>query len=402
MSVTLTAQPLEAVPAGNCSKYALQLSSAGTGNLVYSIGYEFYVGGEKLAGLEEIGWTGAAEDFNPANILRSQVKATLMGYYASSAIPDPTAVQQFYLKYGQLEYNTETCDKQTALGNQSATRYAVSSIFPWYIDPTVINGSDPVVLTERPSRIQIYTNQRDWIHVWRKSGAIGVRYRGYNYAGILVRESVTNRTANRQVYIFPVGPGNGFFPWDPDIAYYDIEVHNQPIASQDDDADIALIESEPMDVGIQAIIWSCRFVVASCENQAAPNDEIYFEEPLGGYSGLKFLEVQGRSAITSSRYRAGVPCGVAFPGEGQNYGTTRYRIEAYSGFQVRTELEYTDGIDRWLNAFFSARNHYRKFQMPDGTFAYEKAILSDGSYNILNNRETVVVEATFDSHLSRV
>lgn len=368
--------------------------------MVYSIGYEFYVGGEKLAGLEEIGWTGAAEDFNPAHILRGQVKAALMGYNVSSAAADPTAVRQFYLKYGQLEYNTETCDKVTALGNQSATRYAVSAIFPWYIDPAAINGSAPVVLSERPSRIQIYTNQRDWIHVWRKSGAIGVRYRGYDFAGNLVRESVTNRTANRQVYIFPVGPGNGFFPWDPDIAYYDIEVHDTTVASPDDDADIALLES--MDVGIQAIIWSCRFVVASCENQAAPNDEIYFEEPLGGYAGMKFLKVQDRSSVTSRRYRAGLPCGVEFPGAGQSYGTTRYSPEAFTGFQMRTELEYTDGIDRWLNAFFSARNHYRKFRMPDGSFAYEKAILTDGSYNILNNRETVVVEATFDSHLSRV
>ncbi len=352
MSVTMTRQPLEAVPAGNCSRYSLLLYGNDPAPLVYSIGYEFYVDGEKLAGLEEIHRTGAEEDFDPSKILISQVKTTLMGYYENSAALDSAAVKPFYIRFGQLEYNTETCEKQTTLGNQTSSRYAVSSTFPWYLNPAAINDSAPVVLSERPSRIQIYTNQRDWIHVWRKSGAIGVRYLGYDFAGNLIRAAVSNKTANRQVYIFPVGPGNGFFPWDAGVAYYDIEVHDQAVSVPD-------VTALNLGVGIQAIVWSCRFVVSSCENQAAPNDEIYFEEPLGGYAGFKFLEVQERAAVTSNRYRAGVPCGVAFPGEGQAYGTTRHGIEAYPGFLMRTEIEYTDGIERWLNAFFSARNHYR-------------------------------------------
>jgi len=96
-----------------------------------------------------------------------------------------------------------------------------------------------------------------------------------------------------------------------------------------------------------------------------------------------------------------VPCGTSYPGAGLGYGQSRHNLKSYSGAQMRTEIPYEAGIDRWLHAFFSAKNHYRKFLLPSGGYAYEKMLLADGSYNILNNRENIVLDAIFDSHLSR-
>lgn len=409
MAVTLISQPAETVAAANCPIYSLELDSPGSPPLVYSIGYELYVDGAKLAGLEQIPYTGQAEDFNPSEILKSQVRATLLGYNTTAPAVDSAAVKQFYLKYGQVEYNEDSCEKLTALGNQSATRYAMNAHFPWYIDPAGVDGGAVVVLTERPSRVQIYAGQRDWLHIWRKSGGVSVRFKGYDTGGNLVLQITRTASYNKQVRIFPIGPGNGFFSpsWSADISYYDIEVHdgilNDPDINAATPEDVAILPvPEGGEMGVQAIVWTCRFIVAKCENQTSPNDEIYFEEPIGGYSGIKFLEVQGRAATTSQRYLKGVPCGVAFPGAGQAYGQTRYDISSYAGAQMRTEIPYEAGIDRWLHAFFSARNYYRKFLLPSGSYAYEKVNLVDGSFNTLNNRETVILEAAFDSHLSRI
>lgn len=403
--MTLISQPAEAVAAENCPVYSLLLDSAGSETVINSIGYEFYVDGEKLAGLEEIGYTGAAEDFNVAEILRAQVKATLAGYNVTSVTLDSAAVKPFYLKYGQLQYYPETCNKFTSLGNQSATRYAVRASFPWYMDEAAIDGSAPVVLTERPSRVPIYSGQRDWIHVWRKSGGVSVRFNAYDGSGNLVVRQTASASFNKQVRIFPVGPGNGFFSgnWTSAIAYYDIEVHDGILSEPDFGITMEGFEVQGvnLNVGAQSVVWSCRFILQSCTNAGAPNDEIYFEEPLGGFSGMKFLEVQARTSPTSQRYLKGVPCGVASPGRGLDYGVTRYDVQSYAGWLMRTEIPYYDGIERWLDAFFSARSHYLKFKLPSGSFTYAKVNLADGSYNTLNNKELISLEAIFETHLSR-
>ncbi|MCA9366759.1 hypothetical protein KC887_00640 [Candidatus Kaiserbacteria bacterium] len=408
MAVTLIEQPAETVAAANCPKYSLLLDSAGVDPIVNSIGYELYVGGEKLAGLEEIGYTGAAEDFNASEILKAQVRATLLDYNATAPTTDNAAVKQFYLRYGQIQFNKDTCDRSTSLGNQSATRYAVSAVFPWYLDESVIDAGAPVVLSERPARVQIYTGQRDWLHVWRKSGSIAVRFKGYDSNGTLVQQVTRTASLNRQVRIFPIGPGNGFFsPMLSSVSYYDIEVHDSAPGDPDINAlgqeDFAIQPiAEGGEVGLNAIVWACRFSLASCANQSAPNDEIYFEEPIGGYSGIKFLEVQARSSTSSQRYLKGVPCGITSPGRGLDYGVTRYGVESYEGWLMRTEIPYEDGIERWISAFFSAKNHFMKFKLPAGGFTYAKVNLVDGTYNILNNRETIVVEAIFETHISRI
>lgn len=407
MSVTLTSQPAEAVAADNCPVYELELSTAGSETVVNSIGYEFYVDGQKLAGLEEIGYTGAPEKFNVSEILRAQVKATLAGYNVTSVTLDTAAVKPFYLKYGMLQFYTETCQKVTALGNQSATRYAVSANFPWYLDESAISGSDPVVLSERPARIPIYSGQRDWLHIWRNSGGVSVQFKGYDSSGNLIVRRTVTASFNKQVRIFPVGPGNGFFSQylTPNISYYDIDVHNTIIADQDIGVTMEggiEVQGVQFDVGAQSVVWTCRFILQSCSNITAPNDEIYFEEPIGGFAGLKFLEVQARTSPTSQRYSKAVPCGISYPGRGLDYGVTRYDVRSFSAWQMRTEIPYYEGIERWLDSFFSARNHFIKFKLPSGAFTYAKVNLTDGSYNTLNGKEAISLEAIFETHLSRL
>jgi len=406
MSVTLVSQPTETIAADNCPVYSLQLTDAGSATVINSLGYEFYVDGEKLAGLTELGFTGAAEQFNFARILRAQVKATLAGYNTTSVTLDSAAVKPFYLKYGTLTWYTETCQKITALGNQSATRYAVSARFPWYLDDGEIDAGAPVVLTERPARIPIYTGQRDWIHIWRKSGGVSVQFKGYDGSGNLLVRQTASASFNKQVRIFPIGPGNGFFSgnFSGSIAYYDIDVHDGIISEPDIGVTGFGFETQDvnLDVGAQSVVWTCRFIVQSCTDGTAPNDEIYFEEPFGGYSGLRFLSVQASASPTSKRYRKGVPCGLSSPAAGLDYGTTRYDLQSFGAWLMRTEIPYVEGIERWLNAFFSARNHFLKFKLPSGSFTYAKVILSDGSYNVLNGKEAITLEAVFETHLSAI
>ena len=375
MSVSLTAEPLEAIPAGNSAIFSLQLSGQGIPPEKKSIGYRLWSGtGVQLTETEQIPYTGAAEDLNVAlDIKRKLLSTTLLGYGVSAVTEDAEAVKAFYITYGEITYNEDECIQSQDISGVSPTKYGLNATFPWYIDPASLPGGASIVLSERPARVGVYKGQQDWLHIYRHSGVISVTVRGYDSAGNLIVFNTNNKGANKSVFIFPVGPGNSFFTWNEDIAYYDITVGS----------------------------WSCRFTLKSCD-VSPPNNEVYFQEPMGGYSAFRFLNVQGGANTSSQRYRKGKPCSAAFPALGQSYGATRYNLQSFPGYAMQTEIDYEDGIERWIEAFFAAENHFMKFQMPDGSYQYQKVNLVDGAYSTLNNKDVISLNASFEAHMSRV
>ncbi len=391
MSTTLTSQPQQALTTGNCGEFQLELTTAGSGAIEKKAGYKIFLDGQEVTQEDEfLPYTGSPEKVDVMPVIKGLVKSEIPGFNVSSIGDLTGAVKDTYLRYGHIDLNTEDCSQTSFLTQTSDTITAIDGRLPgWFNLSDLV--SQPVVLSEKPAKVNVGLGQRDWLCVYRHSGPIGIKVVGYNANNSQVYYQTLTVTSTRKVKAIPIGPGNAFFPFSSAIRYYDVEIHNAALPYEEFNVLGVGTTSEDAGPGITSVVWSSRFIVTACSN-TSPSDEIYFKEPTGGWAGFKLKETNIGANVTSSRFFSGRSCDNSLT----IGGITRAEIQSLEQVTAVFEQPYSDGLARYLNSFFSSSAHYWKY-VKDGTVNYRKVNLLDGAYQGLQSRNALSsVQFTFD------
>lgn len=383
MSTTLISEPQASIPIGNCAEFKIELTNPGTSALKKMAGYQIFLNGQKVTQQDEaLPYTGGPEKIDVSPILKDLIKSEIPGYGVSAITTLTGAVKPFKLKYGYIDVDLQNCEQTTFINADSAEIAGIDGRFAGWHDINDLTNK-PFVLSEKPGKINVAKGQRDWVCIYRQSGDIGIKVTGYDLNNTQVYYRGLTVTANKEVKAVPVGPGNSFFNFNPTIQYYDVEIYSTAVADEEISNLSLMGGTRP---GVNALVWSCRFVVGSC-SEIGPNDEIYFKEPLGGYSGFKLSSYTGSAAVSGNLYQLGRNCN----NDLINGGRYRAGGQTFEQIQASFEQPYSDGLERYLGAFFAADEHYLKYVGPGGAVQYRRVNLIGGQAQTVTGRSPVSV-----------
>lgn len=382
MAVTLTSYPQTVQPIGNGFEFGLTLDASGSGTDVYSIGYKLYDASDVLiTELEQIQYTGSEEMVDFKEDIRSQIYTTIQQPTDSPVLELDTNFQkQFYLIYGQIEFDTDTCITDTSnvsADSKSIDNYfAINSAFEWYEDYSPLASGDLTVLSDRPQGVfltlmQNYSpvamDQRAYLTIYREQGAgnILVSRTSFDSQGNALTANIDTVAASG-AHIYDCSPINDTFA-DENTAYYRVDIREsigEPIAVYD-------------------------FVVEDCGD--APIRELHWIEPKGTQSSLVFPDVViGGNQTARSTYEIKQPSGLTTTQKGLNYGASRTDVRGEKRLTMTRTMRKMDGLEKWLDGLFASKEHYVKYPIGGGSYTMAKFVLDDGSYETYNDDELLI------------
>lgn len=381
MAVTVDSSPADVVAVGNCIRYALSLSDGGTPPQVKSTGYQLYEdgGGAITQEIEQIPYTGASEAVEFQDVLRKQVQTTPQQPGAQvDNVKDTTFAIDFYLKYGEIIFDSSDCSTNlSGVSSNDAVKTAANIAFQWHQDQSALpTGVTPC--TNRPLKNYVCRTQSDWL--WLYKFAAG------SYA-IIVTVYYTDGTNSAKSYevtpgasIFSIGPGN-FFDGDFSIGktwqYYTIEVYS----------DLAV-----------TLLKTYTFYVVDCCAGLSPS-QLFWLEPMGGYAGIQFDEVQKGNTLSSNVYDQAVDCSLSSVSDlGKSGGKSKSRSISVRQVLMRKTMPYEEGIDLFLEGLVSSRNHYVNYPGPSGD-VLAKFVLADGNYTVANDGKSLELTVSGELHI---
>lgn len=378
MSVSLISQPPAAVALGNCMQFGLSLSDGGSGSIVKSTGYQLLDGSDnELSSVEQIPYTGSLELANVAKLIRDigLVYTALPDLSTSSITEDVNAKEDIKLIYGEIQFDSDTCETTQALTNESDPFRVVNAAFQWFQDDNLTSLEK--VLTNRPLKSYVCKDQYDWLHVWTLSATIDIKVTYYFADGTSAFNTGTITTPSNDVYIIPIGPANPTLHVPSNAVRYKIELTNQtPVTF--------------------ATYW---FIIDGNCCPPGRYDELYFLEPSGGNASIKFDDVQVGGNVTSDRFNQFTPCYKTETQYGADYGLNRINAKAFKRFSLSKTTKYVDGIDVFLDGLFSTERAFMRFPYESGD-NIAKFIIDDADYQIINNNEDVQITVSGRLHLN--
>jgi len=381
MAATIDSAPADVVAVGNCIRYGVSLSDGGTAPEVKSTGYQLFVEGAAImAKIRQIPYTGATEYLDFSKVLRSQVRTTPQQPGAVvSNVEDADFEKEFYLRYGEVVFNSDTCDTNlSGVSTNDTTKKVANIAFQWFQDQGDL-AAGVIPCTNRPATNYVCRDQSDWL--WLYKGSAG------NYA-VIFRVNYNDGTSDAisvevspGAKIFSIGPGNFFDPFlivaGKKWVWYEIEVYS----------DLAT-----------TLVKSFRFNVVDCCSGSFP-DELYWLEPMGGYAGMKFDTVRVGNGITSRVYDQGVDCSAStVEGLGVNGGKTKGFVSSVRTVSLQKTIPYTEGIELFLEGLISSKSHFVNQPGPSGE-VLAKFILSDGSYTVSDNGNSISLSVSGEIHI---
>lgn len=381
MPTSVTTTPPSYSGLDDCLRFGLTLDSPGTSPNVVAAAYRLYSGSDFLTESEIIPYTGKEElvivKDDLARILSSPVPA-IGGSSIGVAVG---MVRTYSLYYGEQTTDTDTCDTVIDVSNQTDEFTVINSI-PRFFNP--FNFSDPVVLTDRPYKNSVNSDGNDWLYIWSPGNSVVMQVAFWDSNGGAITAITESQTYVETVFSWPVGPANSFFTIPAGTSFYTIKIWKDSATPAN-------------------LLREFKFTIEGGCNVSTGYTEVFFNEPAGGFSSLSFSRVQSQATISNQvfedRYPPGEYCSDTAAQRAQKYGLTAYDLDAGKAFNLQASIPFSNGIDRFLDAFIHARQHYIKITLPDGTSALNKIVIESGSYNTLNTEDTIQLSATFrESH----
>jgi len=380
MAVNIVAEPATNRPAGACVEFELELTDAGAGTTKKSLGYQLYNDSNgELTTEEQIPYTGAPEKVNFSRDLLPQASTPFPGVGTQLfGVPVPEAKVGYYLKYGEILFDTETCTVTKNITSQSATKYVYNVAPQFFLDHDLFTGNSYVHLTSKPRLNFTRRGQNDWIYIWVASGATMYVRLTYQTSDGTFTQNVQSFPGGDGVNVLSVGPANCYVTLPSDVVFYYLEFNTSPSWNNKD-----------------------RFwfrVQTDCTDEA-PINEIYWLEPMGGFAGLKFDQVEIGITLASNRYQAPVPCSATATQRSQGYGNTRYGTTGTKRVILRREIEYRDGLDQYLDGLKASSTHFIKWPISGSTIIAKLVVSDESSYRFNSDNDNIQLEIVGDIHL---
>ena len=389
MAVTLT-EPNDVQPVGNCLEFGLTLSDGGGENEIKSIGYQLQTAaGSALTVEEQIPYTGETERRSFEEVLRNHVFTTVPDVATIyNGTTDSNFTLEFNLKYGEISHDTETCVTTKAINQTSANHYAVNSALQFFEAFNSLE-SGAFILSHKPYTFNTGKRQSDWFWIWARSGTTVCEVRQYDSSGSQIAFNNANASHNNSAHYWSVGGGNGFFGLQSNTSYYTIRFTN---------------EGSQIGKTYTVYVGNSGSSSAGCgtsDDSSSPVGELYWLEPLGGYASLLFNSAEYGNLTSSSMFETPLLCGASVGIASKNYGRTRYGTKSFRRVAFRTTLDYSLGLERYLDGLFASESCLVRYQLPDNTFQAVKFVLAnEGGYSFDPATGEVTVEVIGEIHFN--
>jgi len=386
MAVNLISEPDAVVPVGNCIEYELELDDPGTGSITKILGYQVWVGGNAVTDVERIQYTGEPEKIDISREVRAYLATTKQQPDVQILGTQDTAFTvDFYIKYGEISFDSDTCDTTVNLSSTSSTRTAINAAFQWYEDFSGLDAGEVVALSSRPLRNTVAADQTDWLWFFRKSGSgsVYVLTEEYGPGGLLASFSYDWVSAG--AHLLGIGPANySLSPALEDgVTYYKLKVYDA--------------------VPLGTPVYEYTFIIKPICSPYVNGNELYWLEPQGGYASLSFDNVRIGGSVSSGSYYLGRPCGDTPANAGINGGVRRINSKGFKRYQLNTQIPYVENVDRWLDGLFASQETFLRFKLPTGVNTLARFTIADGEYQVISNgpeqADDITINVIGDLHL---
>ena len=368
MAVTITASPLANSSAYQCFKWTLTIDDIGASNITKKIGYQLFDQDDNAVTAEEVigvAVAGATVELDFSGDVQGYVSTMLPFADVPNAVPDPYCIRGFYLMYGDVVYDSDTCTTVNNIVTPSAAKYVINGVIQEY-EPDYYNTL-PSVITHLPRNTVQCRDARNFTWVLTSgAGAIA------EYTSSLGTVQSISLGSNKVVAI-PLHPQEILSDWDT-IDYMDV----------------VITESGPsFDLGTFRIV----FTDVCCGGGKYSN--VLYLDPLGGRSMISFEQVETFELSTSftelCRYK---PCNVVGFDEADNAnkmtvgGRSIYNKVAQERITLVKESSYQEDVAEQFKAFLASTGYHVQYN-DNGVIKFRKFIVDSGTA-VYNSAEGII------------
>ena len=265
--------------------------------------------------------------------------------------------KNFWLEYGDTEYNKESCTKSENLGNTTSPVEFINGVLNGGQSANFIDYESFGNFTVRPDYIEVPRyHYFDWIYTTSGSA---------NFAIKLCNGSTVNASQGGGGSISGIGCGTYNSPVTPyakDVVHYDVTLGGA----------------------------TYRFKVIDCE-QRGVNEWLYlntqslsqrrftqilFLEPSGGYSGVPCELLESTSQEISFQEICVYDSGCyGEPEYSQNQGTSLFNKRAKARYTFRIKSPRTQQFGHWMQHFAGSGKYFLLFRSSTGAFYWGSFIV---------------------------
>lgn len=248
---TLTESPDDIVPLSGCLDWTITKAAAGA-NEIKRIGYKLMSGATEIVGLSASDLDTFRGNFidDVRNLVDTSIPVVTAG-----ATNETLFEKEVKLTYGDITINTETCESETSVTNDSATVKVINAY-------TGFLREDLDLLTNRPSCYSLHQLSEDYVWLYG-SGSFSITYEFLDGT-----TATTGTAASFDVNIIPLTP-----------------------KALDLSVDFSKLKSSVTTITQGANTWEFHISYYSCPKFF----DLHWLEPMGSYSTISFDEFSAQT-----------------------------------------------------------------------------------------------------------
>jgi len=372
MAVTITASPLANSSAYQCFKWTLQIDDIGTGNITKKIGYQLFDQDDNAVTAPEtleVAVAGATVELDFSGDVQGYVSTMLPFADVPNAVPDPYCIRGFYLMYGDVVYDSDTCNTVNNIVTPSAAKYVINGVIQEY-EPDYYNTL-PSVITHLPRNTVQCRDARNF--TWVLSDGAGLTVEYTSSLGTIQSLAI----GSNKIAQIPLHPQELLSDWET-IEYMDVQI------------------------GVEMAPFRITFTDDCCNGGKYSN--VLYLDPLGGRSMISFEQVEASELSTSftelCRYK---PCNVVGFDEADNAnkmtvgGRSIYNKVAQERITLVKESSYEEDVAEQFKAFLASTGYHVQYN-DNGIIKFRKFIVDAG--NVVYNSAEGIIELRVTGYLA--
>lgn len=376
----------------NCIPFKITMDDAGTAPIVKSGYYEIENVTDSIT-LTRVILPYNANGYNFDGRVQIQRHLETMKPVIDSAtttFDTTTGSKLFRILYGEISFNSDTCDTTITQNGFTGSFRVVNSNFKYYTTNPLSAVTGPVVLSSKPERNYTCPSGNDWIYLYSYNYLLSYSvYAVVNYKdGTSFLGPYENRSPNT-IAAVPVGLGNGYFMSDVvndgktvnDVKSYEIRIYNTTQTGT------------PPILPLGTLLKSYLYTIDDCCGDGDMNTLIWLE-PEGGYSGLEFSTIESLGAQKTTRnFLLAKDCETVLtstPGRTGLMGAGESNIKLTLSRVIRwgKEAKY------YIMGMLSSNTHFLKIKTHDDTYRMVRFNIDASDYQFFNSDEEVIINIT--------
>ena len=287
--------------------------------------------------------------------------------------------KQFWLEYGDVEYDKENCTKTENLGNTTSPVDFINGVLNGGQSANFIDYESNGAFTMRPDYIEV---PRNWYFDWIYSTAGSANFSIKLCTGQIVNSSIGSAG---EITAFGVGTSNSpVSTYLKDVVYYDVTIQGVTYRFR-------VIDAESRGVNE----WGFTGNISKSQRRFT---QICFLEPSGGYSGVpcEIVEDIGQEIAFEEVCVYDSGC-YGEPDYSRNQGTSIFNKRAKARYSFAIKSPRTQQFGVWMQHLAGSGKYLLLFRSNSGAF-YWSNFMVDSISNGYNWNEDYIVVSGYLAH----